>query len=133
MSRTYDLGAIFDEHVADEFVAKDVTATMATMTAEPFVTHVPTMMGGVGGRAVADFYRRYLVGHWPADTEIIPVSRTVGTEGRRRAHLLGSGLAARPGWAARRDDLPVTGAASRKGAGQGGASQPPAAALIIGP
>ena len=58
MSETYDLGAIFDEHVADEFVAKDVTATMATMTAEPFVNHVPTMMGGVGGRAVADFYRR---------------------------------------------------------------------------
>ena len=80
MSRTYDLGAIFDEHVADEFVAKDVTATMATMIAEPFVNHVPTMMGGVGGRAVADFCRRYFVGHWPADTEIIPVSRTVGTD-----------------------------------------------------
>ena len=80
MSRTYDLGAIFDEHVADEFVAKDVAATMATMIAEPFVNHVPTMMGGVGGRAVADFYRRYFVGHWPADTEIIPVSRTVGTD-----------------------------------------------------
>ena len=80
MSRTYDLGAIFDEHVADEFVAKDVAATMATMIAEPFVNHVPTMMGGLGGRAVADFYRRYFVGHWPADTEIIPVSRTVGTD-----------------------------------------------------
>ena len=80
MSRTYDLGAIFDEHVADEFVAKDVAATMATMIAEPFVNHAPTMMGGVGGRAVADFYRRYFVGHWPADTEIIPVSRTVGTD-----------------------------------------------------
>ena len=80
MRRTYDLGAIFDEHVADEFVAKDVAATMATMIAEPFVNHVPTMMGGVGGRAVADFYRRYFVGHWPADTEIIPVSRTVGTD-----------------------------------------------------
>lgn len=80
MSRTYDLDAIFDEHVADEFVAKDVAATMATMIAEPFVNHVPTMMGGVGGRAVADFYRRYFVGHWPADTEIIPVSRTVGTD-----------------------------------------------------
>ncbi|HEY7050659.1 MAG TPA: hypothetical protein VH496_00810 [Mycobacterium sp.] len=50
---TYDLGAIFDEHVADEFAAKDVAATMATMTAEPFVNHVPTMMGGVGGAQVA--------------------------------------------------------------------------------
>ena len=35
MSEKYDLSAIFDEHVADEFVAKDVAATMSTMTAEP--------------------------------------------------------------------------------------------------
>jgi carboxymethylenebutenolidase len=76
----YDLGAIFDEHVADEFVAKDVAATMTTMTDDPFVNHVPTMMGGVGGRDVADFYDKYFVGHWPADTEIIPVSRTVGSD-----------------------------------------------------
>jgi carboxymethylenebutenolidase len=75
-----DLGAVFDEHVADEFVAKDVAATMATMTAEPFVNHVPTMMGGVGGEAVADFYQEYFIGHWPKDTTITPVSRTVGTD-----------------------------------------------------
>jgi carboxymethylenebutenolidase len=75
-----DLGAVFDEHVADEFVAKDVDATMATMTAEPFVNHVPTMMGGVGGEAVADFYERYFIGHWPKDTTMTPVSRTVGTD-----------------------------------------------------
>ena len=35
MSEKYDLSVIFDEHVADEFVAKDVAATMSTMTAEP--------------------------------------------------------------------------------------------------
>jgi hypothetical protein len=57
MTETIDnLSAIFDEHVADEFVAKDVAATMATMAAEPFVNHVPTMMGGVGAGGVADFY-----------------------------------------------------------------------------
>lgn len=77
---TPDLSAIFDEHVAHEFVGKDVAATMATMSAEPFVNHVPTMMGGVGAEGVADFYARYFVGHWPADTEIIPVCRTVGTD-----------------------------------------------------
>jgi hypothetical protein len=51
-SSTHDLSAIFDEHVAHEFVAKDVAATMATMTAEPFVNHLPTMMGGVGADEV---------------------------------------------------------------------------------
>ncbi len=42
-----DLGAIFDQHVAHEFVAENLAATMATMTADPFVNHVPTT-----GRAV---------------------------------------------------------------------------------
>jgi hypothetical protein len=32
----YDLGALFEEHVADEFDLHDVDATMATMTAEPY-------------------------------------------------------------------------------------------------
>jgi carboxymethylenebutenolidase len=69
MTETIDnLSAIFDEHVADEFVAKDVAATMATMAAEPFVNHVPTMMGGVGAGGVADFYDKYFIGHWPVDT-----------------------------------------------------------------
>lgn len=75
-----DLSAIFDAHVAHEFVAKDVTATMATMTATAFVNHVPTMMGGVGADDLADFYAKYFIGHWPADTEIIPVCRTVGAD-----------------------------------------------------
>ncbi|HWS92149.1 MAG TPA: hypothetical protein VN255_14600 [Mycobacterium sp.] len=74
------LSAVFDEHVANEFVAKDLAATMATMTAEPFVNHVPTMMGGVGAHEVADFYGNYFIGHWPADTAIIPVCRTVGAD-----------------------------------------------------
>lgn len=38
MSETaYDLAAIFDEHVADEFEAKDVDATMSTMNDDPFL------------------------------------------------------------------------------------------------
>ena len=75
-----DLSAIFDEHLADEFVAKDVAATMATMTADPYVNHVPTMMGGAGVEALTEFYDKHFIGHWPADTEIIPVSRTVGAQ-----------------------------------------------------
>lgn len=75
-----DLSAIFDEHLADEFVAKDVAATMATMTADPYVNHVPTMMGGAGVKALTEFYDKYFIGHWPTDTRIIPVSRTVGAQ-----------------------------------------------------
>ena len=43
-----NLGAVFDAHVKAEFVDKDVAATMATMTAEPYLTHVPTLTGGTG-------------------------------------------------------------------------------------
>ena len=46
MSTLPDLRAIFGERVASEFVAKDVDATMRTMTAEPDVWYVPALTGG---------------------------------------------------------------------------------------
>ena len=49
MTAAPDLGAVFDEHVACEFVEKDVDATMRTMTAEPSVWHVPVLTGAAGG------------------------------------------------------------------------------------
>jgi carboxymethylenebutenolidase len=72
-----DLGAVFDAHVRHEFEDKDVDATMATMVDEPYVWHVPTMTGGVGGDAVRRFYASDFIGRMPADTEIVQVSRTV--------------------------------------------------------
>jgi hypothetical protein len=35
LSSGYDLGAVFDEHVASEFDIKDIDATMRTMVKEP--------------------------------------------------------------------------------------------------
>jgi carboxymethylenebutenolidase len=73
-----DIGAVFDEHVAAEFVQLDLEATMATMTDQPYVNHVPVMTGGVGREAVRSFYGQHFIGKWPADVQIVPVSRTVG-------------------------------------------------------
>jgi carboxymethylenebutenolidase len=73
-----DLGAVFDTHVKAEFVDKDVAATMATMTPEPYLTHVPTMTGGTGRAEVERFYRDHFVGHWPDDVQVRSISRTVG-------------------------------------------------------
>ena len=73
-----DIGAVFDEHVAAEFVRLDLDATMATMTDEPYVNHVPVMTGGVGAEEVRQFYGRHFIGKWPKDIEIAPVSRTQG-------------------------------------------------------
>ena len=75
-----DLGAVFDEHVADEFVVRDVAATMATMTAAPRVLHLPTGAGGSGYDEVAAFYTEHFISQWPADTTITRISRMVDSE-----------------------------------------------------
>lgn len=73
-----DLGAVFDAHVKAEFDDLDVDAAMATMTATPYLTHVPALTGGYGVEPLRAFYRDHFVGKWPADTETQRVSRTVG-------------------------------------------------------
>jgi carboxymethylenebutenolidase len=78
MGARQDLAGVFDDHVAAEFVDMDVDATMATMSADPYVYHLPSMTGGVGSENVRRFYGAHFIGKWPADVEITPVSRTVG-------------------------------------------------------
>ncbi|HZP30093.1 MAG TPA: dienelactone hydrolase family protein, partial [Acidimicrobiia bacterium] len=56
-----DLGAVFDAHMAAEFEAHDADATMETMTASPYLTHVPVVTGGVGHDELRDFYRDHFV------------------------------------------------------------------------
>jgi carboxymethylenebutenolidase len=81
------LGALFDAHARAEFVDRDVEATMATMTGRPYVNHVPVMTGGFGREAVRRFHADHFIGKWPADTQVRPVSRTVG-QGRVVDELL---------------------------------------------
>jgi carboxymethylenebutenolidase len=74
----YDLSALWDKHCEYEFATRDVDATMATMVAQPYVNHIPTMTGGVGYRDLKRFYRHHFVHGNPPDTRLIPISRTVG-------------------------------------------------------
>ena len=78
MATDQNLASVFDDHVAAEFVDMDLDATMATMTEDPYVNHVPVMTGGVGFEGVRQFYGDHFIGKWPADITITPVSRTVG-------------------------------------------------------
>jgi carboxymethylenebutenolidase len=73
------LAQVLDDHLAAEFATRNVDATMATMTADPYLNHVPVLTGGIGRDEVRQFYDRIFVGHWPADTTMERVSRTVGT------------------------------------------------------
>jgi carboxymethylenebutenolidase len=70
--------AAWERHVTAEFGEKDIEATMPTMTAHPFVNHVPVMTGGVGFEDVRSFYSRYFLPGHPDDTASLPVARTVG-------------------------------------------------------
>jgi carboxymethylenebutenolidase len=69
---------VWEQHMAAEFDMQSIEATMATMTADPIVNHVPVMTGGVGAREVRQFYTLYFIGHHPPDTAIVPLTRTVG-------------------------------------------------------
>ncbi|KQP15137.1 dienelactone hydrolase family protein [Pseudorhodoferax sp. Leaf267] len=74
----YDLAALWDKHCEYEFGLRDVDATMATMVAEPYVNHIPTMTGGVGYEKLHHFYTHHFVNSNPPDTALVPISRTVG-------------------------------------------------------
>jgi carboxymethylenebutenolidase len=51
---------------------------MATMVAEPYVNHIPTMTGGVGHTMLSRFYQHHFVNSNPPDTTLVPISRTIG-------------------------------------------------------
>ena len=74
----FNLSDLWDEHVKHEFDTRDVPATMATMVAEPYVNHIPTMTGGVGSKELSRFYQHHFVHGNPPDMKLIPLSRTVG-------------------------------------------------------
>ena len=80
MEHDADIAAVFDEHMAAEFAHRDLDAAMATMTDDPYVYQVPVMTGGVGFEGVRRFYGEHFIGKWPEDTQITPVSRTVGAD-----------------------------------------------------
>lgn len=71
---------LFETHMQAELDG-DLETTMATMSDRPHLNHVPVLAGGTGTSAVRAFYANHLVGKFfPPDTEIIPVSRTIGTD-----------------------------------------------------
>lgn len=71
---------LFQQHVNAEMVG-DIETTMATMTDDPHLNHVPVMTGGVGREEVRNFYSNHLVGKFfPPDVEMVTVSRTIGED-----------------------------------------------------
>jgi len=76
----HDLLRLWEEHTADEFVIRDAEATVATMTDDAYVNHIPVMTGGHGKAALRRFYSTDFIPVMPPDTTLTPVSRTVGED-----------------------------------------------------
>jgi carboxymethylenebutenolidase len=71
---------LWEEHLASEFKSKNAEAAINTMLERPSVNHVPVMTGGVGRKQLTHFYDRYFIPQMPPDTQIMPVSRTIGRD-----------------------------------------------------
>jgi carboxymethylenebutenolidase len=74
------LSELWEEHIRDEFATRDADATVDTMVEDAYVNHVPVMTGGSGREQLREFYSRHFITRMPPDTEIVPISRTVGRE-----------------------------------------------------
>jgi carboxymethylenebutenolidase len=72
------LEQLWADHLAGEFVTKDVEATLATMVEDASVNHVPVGTGGRGKDELRAFYRDDFIPSWPEDVQISPLNRVVG-------------------------------------------------------
>ena len=73
----YDLDALWGKHLEGEFVTCDADATIATMTSDAYVNHVPTMIGGHGQSQLHRYYKYHFIPE-NQGSALIPVSRTIG-------------------------------------------------------
>jgi carboxymethylenebutenolidase len=75
-----DLRQLWEEHTKHEFATRDTEATLATMVEDAYVNHVPVLTGGAGQSALREFYSRDFIPAMPPDTQLTPISRTVGED-----------------------------------------------------
>ncbi len=71
---------LWELHIDLEFATKDAAATVATMTPDNYVNHVPVMTGGRGRDEMIEFYGKHFIPQMPADTSLRLLARTVGKD-----------------------------------------------------
>src|SRR6266699_1487274 len=74
------LRKLWEEHMRHEFATRDTEETLATMVDDAYVNHIPVLTGGVGKDALREFYSKRFIPQMPPDTEVTPVSRTIGAD-----------------------------------------------------
>ncbi len=74
------LAELWERHLASEFETKSATEAVDTMVPDAYVNHIPVLTGGVGHDAVGHFYSHHFIPKMPSDLEIVPISRTIGSD-----------------------------------------------------
>src|SRR5881392_4216637 len=74
------LRQLWEEHVQHEFSTRNTEDTLATMVEDAYVNHIPVLTGGVGRDELRKFYSKRFIPQMPPDTEMTPVSRTIGED-----------------------------------------------------
>ncbi len=74
------LQQLWEEHVQHEFATHNTEETLATMVEDAYVNHIPVLTGGVGKNELREFYSKRFIPQMPPDTEMTPISRTIGTD-----------------------------------------------------
>jgi len=74
------LRELWEEHVQYEFSTRNTDDTLATMVEDAYVNHIPVLTGGVGQAELREFYSKRFIPQMPPDTEMTPVSRTIGED-----------------------------------------------------
>ena len=72
------LSQLWEEHVRYEFSTRHTENTLATMVEDSYVNHIPVLTGGMGHSELREFYSKRFIPQMPPDTEMVPVSRTIG-------------------------------------------------------
>jgi carboxymethylenebutenolidase len=78
--RPETLRRLWEEHVRHEFATHDTEATLATMVDDAYVNHIPVLTGGRGRGELREFYSTRFISQMPPDTEMTPISRTIGAD-----------------------------------------------------
>ena len=63
-----------------EFATRNTEDTLATMVEDAYVNHIPVLTGGIGRDQLREFYSKRFIPQMPPDTEMVPISRTIGTD-----------------------------------------------------
>ena len=74
------LARLWEDHIRHEFETRSTEDTLATMVEDAYVDHVPVLTGGCGKAELRDFYATHFIPRMPPGMEMVPISRTIGSD-----------------------------------------------------